>query len=55
MAAIATANVDSPLAGCSFEQIGSAQPVEIPEELALRDRTCEPLHLSTRARFATIV
>jgi CRISPR/Cas system-associated exonuclease Cas4 (RecB family) len=40
MAAIATANVDLPLAGCSFQQIGSAQLVEIPEELALRP--CQP-------------
>jgi hypothetical protein len=43
MAAIATANVDSPLAGCSLVEIGSAVLVEIPSELALRVQTCEPV------------
>jgi PD-(D/E)XK nuclease superfamily len=38
MAAVATANADLPLGGCSF-QIGSTEPVEIPGELALRDGT----------------
>jgi hypothetical protein len=46
MAAIATANVDSPLGGCLLAQIGSAQPVEIPGELALRDHTCQPALLA---------